>query len=402
MVDFVEMVYSRRSDFTSECSRPSSSRQLHGVGVFVQPAAVDHFAVARHGADGAVDGKHLAVRIAQRSLERSGAAHQADVGQVRRLAAASVVDAMTAQARAFALEDRVAARRVAGLHRAGVERVHVADISHEAGELGRVERSERRHAGVRKATRDHRAQLQVGPRGAELSAAQIHVRDAITGGAVAIGAVLGIQARAVLDIRATVIARMALQRGILRLRSRVGTHQAGCRAQRGQRPSEEYGHVAVLYPLASKRSSDKVWRTVLMTAAAGTILTLALSGAGTAAGSVGCRCRARAVRRQRPVPLVPSGRRDGQRHCARSQLDWLAADARKVTCGGHQSVVASVRVSVYARRGGFARRLLADAPHAVGAQHRLRRSRARDCVRRPKMLRSSIARSATRKNGPSC
>jgi hypothetical protein len=62
--------------------------QLHAVGVFVQPAPVNHLAVACDRADWAVDGNHLARRIAQRSLERSGASLRADVRQVRRLAAA--------------------------------------------------------------------------------------------------------------------------------------------------------------------------------------------------------------------------------------------------------------------------------------------------------------------------
>ena len=55
---------------------------------------------------------------------------------------------MTRRACAFSVEDRTAARHIAGLHRGRVERIHVAQVRDDAGHLGTVQR-ERGHAGRR-------------------------------------------------------------------------------------------------------------------------------------------------------------------------------------------------------------------------------------------------------------
>ena len=143
---------------------------------------------------------------------------------------------MTTQARALALEDRVAAGGVPGLHRARIERVHVADIRHEAREGGCVERSKRGHPGVRKAVGDYGAQLQVILRNPEFSTAKIDVRHASTVVAMAVRTMLAIQPRAVLDISAVEIPRMPLQSWILRLRSPAGPQQADRDTEDGHRP----------------------------------------------------------------------------------------------------------------------------------------------------------------------
>src|SRR6516162_8280575 len=80
--------------------------QLHGIGVFVQAAAVNCFVIFGDNADWAVNRHHYAGRVRQRLLERAGRAKRTDVAQIRRHMRAFSVHAMTRHA-APALVDSV-------------------------------------------------------------------------------------------------------------------------------------------------------------------------------------------------------------------------------------------------------------------------------------------------------
>ena len=82
----------------------------------------------------------------QRSLQGSGAASRADVAQVGADARSGGADAVTPGAGALAVEDGAPAGGISGLHRRGVERIHVAKVGDDARHLGVVQR-ERGHAG---------------------------------------------------------------------------------------------------------------------------------------------------------------------------------------------------------------------------------------------------------------
>ena len=100
---------------------------------------------------------------------------------------------MTRCAAALAFEDGAAARRVAGLHRRGVERVHVAQIGDDAGHLGVVERERRHPRGLRTGP-DESREIVVGRRVPELAAAQVDAADRVALCAVARDASRRVQA----------------------------------------------------------------------------------------------------------------------------------------------------------------------------------------------------------------
>src|SRR5438874_8470116 len=106
---------------------------------------------------------------------------------------------MAAETVALPSKRRLAAVRVARLHRAAVEGVHVAKVRDDAGDFGRIER-ERLHPGTLDAGEDHAREILIGDGIPESPAAEIDSADTVAVRAVARRALGVVQPRAVRDV----------------------------------------------------------------------------------------------------------------------------------------------------------------------------------------------------------
>ena len=183
---------------------PAVVQHLEAVSIFVEPPSVDDGAVIGHDVHGTVDGHHLTRRVEERALDGAGAADGTDVAQVRGDDRPGAADAMTTDAAALAAEDRAPSRKVAGLHRGRVERVHVAEVRDDAGHLGGVQ-DKRGHAGRR--TRSNEAfEIPIDDRVTKRPAAQVDAADRVALRAVAGDAPGCVQRRPVRNVGVGILA----------------------------------------------------------------------------------------------------------------------------------------------------------------------------------------------------
>src|ERR1700752_1156767 len=100
--------------------------ELDSVGVFVEPAAGDDFAVSGDGAHHAIDRQHCPGGIKQRAVKNVRSAKQSDVAPVVSEERAFAVDGVAACAVAGAAKERLPARRIANQQALRAESAHVA------------------------------------------------------------------------------------------------------------------------------------------------------------------------------------------------------------------------------------------------------------------------------------
>ena len=164
-----------------------------------------------------------------RLLQHRGAAHRADVGQVRRLARTGPRGAMTTGAAAFVVH-RFPARRVADLHRPTAHFESGADVGDKGVLLGGGD-VELGHRGARDAAGDDVAQVLVRVDAPEGAAAEVDAAHPVAGQIVTGDALGAVETRAGFNVGRRIFPRMLL------LGAETGTGDRACR-HHGERQPE--------------------------------------------------------------------------------------------------------------------------------------------------------------------